>query len=82
MSKRLKREQEERERRAFLLEIPSNLSRQATKPQPFRLHSGSEQRKTEIAKRAEEEFGEKCTFRPETNVGRNKKLVEKILGKR
>lgn len=79
MSKRLKKEQEERERRAFLLEIPSNLSRQATKPQPFRLHSGGEQRKAEVARRAEEEFEEKCTFRPETNAGRTKKFVEQVL---
>ncbi|GAQ83719.1 hypothetical protein KFL_001590070 [Klebsormidium nitens] len=79
MSKRLKKEQEERERRAFLLEIPSNLSRQSTKPQPFRLHSGSEQRKAEVARRAEEDFEEKCTFRPETNAGKTKKFVKQVL---
>ena len=51
-----------------------------TVPQPFELsHSHAVDKKSKLAKELKEKEMQQCTFKPNTNEGRNRKIIKEIL---
>jgi hypothetical protein len=50
-----------------------------TVPQPFDLSRPKDEKKKKILQEIKEREMSECTFKPNTNEGRNKKLINEIL---
>eukprot|EP00803_Ostreobium_quekettii_P003340 evm.model.scf_362EXC.8 EVM.evm.TU.scf_362EXC.8 scf_362EXC:48896-49757(+) len=83
LAKRLKDDHEERASRAFIAN-PKSTSTHFTVPQPFNLTEARDQAKLKMRRAKVQEAllaqaMKECTFRPKTNAGSNRELIERIL---
>ena len=67
MARKNQLEKQQRERKAFLMELPYDPNRSVTVPEPFKLHpSTKNQRLQKMQSELSHKFTQECTFKPKT----------------